>query len=85
LVCIEELYLNLEVITCISRILRTCMTDLWWFPRKQRKLYSDSRRHLSAIAREPEKITSNIQNTYFVMTQSWFPKVSNTSANCPIW
>jgi hypothetical protein len=35
-------------------------------------------------AREPEKVTSNIQNTYFVMTQSWFSQVSNTSANCPI-
>jgi hypothetical protein len=35
LVCIKELFLKMEVTTCISRILHTCMTDLGWFPRKQ--------------------------------------------------
>jgi hypothetical protein len=39
----------------ISRILCTCMTNLGWFPRKQRKVFSISRRHLSVIAREPKR------------------------------
>ena len=29
-------------------------------PEEQRELFSDLRRHLSTIAREPEKVTSNI-------------------------
>jgi hypothetical protein len=52
---------------------------------KGRELYSDPHRHLSTISREPEKVTSNIQKTYFVITQRWFLKVSNISANCSIW
>jgi hypothetical protein len=36
-------------------------------------------------AHEPQKDSSNIQNTYFVMKQSWFLKVSNISAKFSIW
>jgi hypothetical protein len=39
----------------ISRIIRTCMTNLRWFPRKQRKIFLNSRLHLLAIARESER------------------------------
>ena len=50
-------------------------------PEEQKELYSDPRRHLSTNARETEKVTSGILNTYFVTTQSWFTKFSNTNAN----
>jgi hypothetical protein len=35
-------------------------------------------------AHEPEKDSSNNQNTSFAITRSWFSKVSNISAKCSI-
>jgi hypothetical protein len=36
-------------------------------------------------AHELEKDSSNIRNTCFAMTRSWFSKVSNITAKCSIW
>ena len=43
------------------------MTEWRWFPRNQRELCSDSRRHLSANAREPRKLLP----TSRTHTSSW--------------
>ena len=35
-----------------NSILRTCMTDLGWYQRKQKQSFSNSRRQLASISRE---------------------------------
>ena len=57
--------------------------ELEMIPEEQRELYSDPWRHLSANAHGPEKVTSSIQNTYFVVIQNWFSRVPNTSTKFP--
>jgi len=56
----------------IQCILRTCMTDLGWFQRKQKQSFSDPRRQLTPSARELEKVTSFIR-TY----TSWMEHEGN--------
>ena len=61
-------------------ILRTCMTDLGWYQRKQKQSFSNSRRQLAPNARESDKVTSFIQH----ILHKWdlkimLIKVSNTS------
>ena len=41
--------------------LRTCMTDLGWYQRKQKQTFSNSRRQLAPKAHEFEEVTSSIQ------------------------
>ena len=61
-------------------ILRTCMTDLGWYQRKQKQSFSISRRQLAPNARESKKITSFIQHTLHERDMKIMPiKVSNTS------
>ena len=44
------------------RILRTCITDLGWFQRRQKHAFSNSRRQLTSNARESKEVTSFIQH-----------------------
>ena len=62
------------------RILRTCITDLGWFQRRQKHAFSNSRRQLTSNARESKEVTSFIQ-TYTSETEleGIVYKVSNTS------
>jgi hypothetical protein len=66
---------GMEVTTLHLKITLHLPNQLVMIPEgNKRELYSDPRRHLSAYAREPEKVTSNIQNRYFMITQRWFSK-----------
>jgi hypothetical protein len=79
------MFQGMEVTTLHLKITLHLPDQLVMIPKgNKRELYSDPRRHLSAYAREPEKVTSNIQNTYFMITQRWFSKLSNTSVKRPI-
>ena len=59
--------------------LRTCMTDLGWYQRKQKQTFSNSRRQLTSDTRELEEVTALIQ-TYTSGTEleGIVYKVSNT-------
>jgi hypothetical protein len=57
--------------------------------RKETTLTSEVSRiihgNIFGSEREPEKDSSNNQNTCFAVTRSWFLKVSNITTKCSIW
>ena len=59
--CARDTY-GIEVASLSNHsILRTYMTDLGWFQRKQKQSFSDPRRQLTSSACELKKVTSSIQ------------------------
>ena len=69
---IHDVFRELEVTTYHLNNNPHMHDQLVIYPRKQRELHSDPRRHMSILAHGPEKNTSNIENTYYVMTRRWF-------------
>ena len=60
--CARDTYRMEVAILSNHSILRTCMTDLGWYQRKQKQSFSNSRRQLAPNVRESKKVTSFIQH-----------------------